>query len=279
MAGNSSSLFIGRNKRALFLPSIDFTTVIDTSGSNATYYNVFYNISRYLELENNLKNLGIGALPSRVNKYSFCIGSTSGAALSTFERSVVINGSIFTRWVTGDNFQNDIVALGNLSITTGQDGIIHPANVVGGEDRGYDSNAIRVVFGISDDINVNTTQTFNTTDLFPYKYIGLHSLTFSYTGDQGPNPVPAGTWAGFFFETNTIGTAIYINGSIINYRKEVPVASVSVGGLTTTTQRCVTQARSTNGALYISEIFETASRATQLFESFSTIIKDNLTLV
>ena len=278
MAGNSSSLFIGRNKRTLFLPSIDFTTVIDTTGSNLTYYGTFYVINRYLELENNLKNLGIGALPSRVNKYSFCIGNTLGTALSTVERNVVINGSIFTRWATGDNFQNDTVALGNLSVNS-RDGIIHSANLVGDQDRGYDSNAIRVVFGISDDITADNTQTFNTTDLFPYKYIGLHSLTFSYVGDQGPNPIPAGTWAGFFFETNTIGTAIYINGSIINYRKEVPVASVSVGGLNTTTQRCVTRARSTNGALYISEQFTTANRATQLFESFSTIIKDNLTLV
>ena len=280
MAGNSSSLFIGRNKRTLFLPSIDFTTVIDTSSSNSAYYNTFYVINRYSELETNLKNLGIGAFPSRVNKYSFCIGSTVGTALSAIERNVVINGSLFTRWATGDNFQNDTVALGNLSINS-QDGIINSANLVSGTDRGYDTNAIRVVFGISNDITANTTQTFNTTDLFPYKYVGLHSLTFSYIAgqDQGPNPVPAGTWVGFFYETNTLGTAIYINGTVINYRKEVPIASVGVGGLTIASQRCVTRAINTNGALYISEQFNSAARATQLFESFSEIIKDNLTLV
>jgi hypothetical protein len=108
----------------------------------------------------------------------------------------------------------------------------------------------------------------------------VHSVIFSYVGgaDQGPNPIPTGTWVGFFYETDTIGTAIYIDGTTINYRREVPIASVTNNSVNPTLLRSIETARTTRGAFYNITQFNSTARVTQLFESFSEIIKDNLTL-
>ena len=80
--------------------------------------------------------------------------------------------------------------------------------------------------------------------------MGVHQVTLSIAEPAGPNPVPAGTLVGFVYTTVTTGAAIYVSGSTINYRLDVPVANMTATATGGTNQINVGRAAATNGAIY-----------------------------
>lgn len=259
MAGNSVPVFFGAKARTKKPPGIDVTSITDLSGSMGPFASFISSQSTIVALENELVAQGIGVLSP--NRYSFTTGGDRERdTLPAIELPVTVNG-VVTRWAPGANVLNGTAQIPQLSANSGgnTENMARAANLVAGIDRGYLSANTRIIIAGSDE--QDEADAFVASPLFPYRYVGVHSVTFSISEPAGPNPVPAGTLVGFVYTTNTIGTAIYISGNTINYRNQVPVANVlatgtlSPRGGTTTLQVNVDRAAETNGAIYNIEFF------------------------
>lgn len=253
MAGNSVPVFFGAKARTKRPPGVDVTLITDLSGSMQPFASFISSKSTFIALENALVAEGVGILSP--NRYSFARGG--GATLSNIEIPVRVNG-ISTRWATGSE-----VLSGQASFTTlvanGSNSVEDmglATNIISATNRGYLSANERIIISGSDEQTPATA--FDVSPAFSYRYVGVHSVDLSITEPAGPNPIPAGTLRGFVYTTNTTGVAVYINGSTINNRRDVPVAQVTAtaasinfqGFLLPTKQINVDQARLTNGAIY-----------------------------
>jgi len=259
MAGNSVPVFFGAKARSKRPPGIDVTSITDLSGSMQPFASFISSRATIVALENALIAQGVGVLST--NRYSFATGGTFPSdRLSTIELPVRIN-SANQRWATGAQVIDFTANLPALRADRGGDtedmGIA--SNLVTNNNRDYLSANERVIIAGSDE-QLSVTA-FTASPPFPHRYVGVHSVNLSITEPAGPNPVPAGTLRGFVYTTSTTGVAIYINGSTINNRADVPVANVTAtaasnGGFPTR-QVNVDQARLTNGAIYDIRFFNT----------------------
>ncbi len=257
MAGNSVPVFFGAKARSRKPPGIDVTFITDESGSMAPYASSIISSTTIGALETALVAEGIGVLSP--NRYSFASGGGLGTKFSTLaaiERNVVVGG-VSQRWAPGENVLNGTATLPTIATDKGTDteDMGKAANLVAGNDREYLPSNVRIIIAGSDEQEEATS--FVVSPTYPYLYVGVHSVNFAISEPAGPNPVPAGTLVGFVYTTNTIGTAIYVSGSTINYRTAVPVANVTAtatasaaGFAGTTKQINVNRAAATNGAIY-----------------------------
>jgi hypothetical protein len=250
MACNAVPIFFGAKARTKKPPGVDVTFITDLSGSMGPYAGFIASSTTITALETALVAEEIGVLSP--NRYSFTSGSGSGSAFSTLsaiERNVTVAG-VSQRWAPGANVLNGTATLPTLSATAGGDteDMGKAANLVAGADRGYLQNNTRIIVAGSDEQSYGTA--FVASPTYPYRYVGVHNVTFSISEPAGPNAIPAGTLVGFVYTTNTTGAAIYVSGSTINYRLEVPVANVTVTAASGNLQINVNRAAATNGAIY-----------------------------
>ena len=248
MAGNSVPVFFGAKARTKKPPGIDVTSVTDLSGSMQPYASFISARATYVALENALLAQGIGILS--LNRYSFASGGDSGRnTLASIERNVTVSG-VSQRWVPGSNLLDGSARLPTLTANQGADtedmGLA--VNLVSATDRQYLTGNERIIIAGSDEQDYATV--FVASPSFPYRYVGVHQVTFSIAEPAGPNPVPAGTLVGFVYTTATTGAAIYVSGSTINYRLDVPVANMTATATGGTNQINVDRAAATNGAIY-----------------------------
>jgi hypothetical protein len=259
MAGNSVPVFFGAKARTKRPPGLDVTSITDLSGSMQPFASFISSRATIVALENELIAQGVGVLST--NRYSFATGGTiSSDTLATIELPVRVN-NVSQRWATGAEVINNTAVLPTLTANRGGDtedmGIA--SNLVTNNDRGYLSANVKIIIAGSDE--QNTAAAFTVSPTFPHRYVGVHSVNLSITEPAGPNPVPAGTLRGFVYTTSTTGVAVYIDGTTINNRADVPVANVTATAASNngqpTRQINVDQARLTNGAIYDIRFFNT----------------------
>jgi len=250
MAGNSVPAFFGGKGRTRRPPGVDVTLITDLSGSMQPFASFIASLGTITALENSLVAQGVGVLSS--NRYSFTSGSGSGSnfnTLNAIERNVVVSG-VSQRWAPGANVLNSTATLPTLTANQGGDteNMGRASNLVTNSNRDYLPANAQIIIAGSDEQSYETA--FSTAPVYPHRYVGVHKVTLSLTEPAGPNPVPAGTLQGFVYTTNTTGAAIYVSGSTINYRLEVPVASMTATAASGTRQLNVNHAKTTNGAIY-----------------------------
>lgn len=248
MAGNSVPVFFGAKARSKRPPGIDVTSITDLSGSMQPFASFISSRATIVALENALTAEGIGILSP--NRYSFATGATRPSdTLATIEIPLSVNGAV-QRWATGIEVRFGDASIPNLIANRRGDtedmGLA--ANLVSNTNRDYLPANERIIISGSDEQSPATA--FNGAPLFPYRYVGVHSVNLSISEPAGPNPVPAGTLRGFVYTTSTTGVAVYINGSTINNRGDVPVANITATAANGTRQLNVDQAKLTNGAIY-----------------------------
>lgn len=248
MACNSVPIFFGAKARTKKPPGLDVTSVTDLSGSMGSYASFISARSTFVALENALVAQGIGVLSA--NRYSFTTGGdTARNTLASIERNVIVNG-VSQRWALGDDVLDGSATLPTLTANLGgsSEDMGLASNLIAGNDRGYLAGNERIIIAGSDEQSYSTA--FTASPTFPYRYAGVHTVALSIAEPAGPNPIPAGTLLGFVYTTATTGVAIYVSGSTINYRLDVPVASVTAAATGGTNQINVDRAAATNGAIY-----------------------------
>jgi hypothetical protein len=278
MAGNSVPVFFGAKARTKKPPGLDVTSITDLSGSMGSYAAFISSLSTFQALETALVAQEIGVLSS--NRYSFASGggqSPSFTTLPQIERNVTVDG-VSTRWAPGANILEGTATLPALTANQGSNtedmGIA--ANLMTSNDRNYLTGNERIIIAGSDEQSYGAA--FSVSPAYPHRYIGVHSVTLSISEPAGPNAIPAGTLVGFVYTTSTTGAAIYLDGSTLNYRLEVPVANVTAtaaaselpGQSAPTLQINVDHAKTTNGAIYKVNSFGT--NFTLLAESLGTVL-------
>lgn len=248
MAGNSVPVFFGAKARTKKPPGIDVTSITDLSGSMQPYASFISSQATFVALENALLAQEIGILSP--NRYSFASGAdNSRTTLASIERSVRVSG-ISQRWAPGSNLLDGSATLPTLiaNAGSGTEDMGLAANLVSATDRQYLTGNERIIIAGSDEQSYATA--FVASPNFPYRYVGVHQVTLSITEPAGPNPIPTGTLVGFVYTTVTTGAAIYVDGSTINYRLDVPVANMTATAAGGTNQINVNRAAATNGAIY-----------------------------
>jgi hypothetical protein len=266
MAGNSVPVFFGAKARTKRPPGLDVTFTTDLSGSMVPFAAFVSSISTCVALENELISQGIGILSP--NRYSFATGGgipPQYDSLQEIERFVTSSG-VSRRWATGSEVLASAVSLptlnANLTNSLTEDMRLS-TNILANSNRDYLPANTKIIISSSDEQSNASVTPFDLTPVYPYRYVGVHSVTIAISEPAGPNPVPAGLLTGFVYTTNTIGTAIYINGSTINYRTDVPVANVTATAAASgvfpnlvTFQELVDHAKTTNGAIYNLNFFQ-----------------------
>ena len=255
MAGNSVPVFFGAKARTKRPPGLDVTSITDLSGSMQPFASFIASRATITALENALIAQGVGILST--NRYSFATGGTrSSDTLATIELPVSVS-NVSQRWATGAEVINNTAVLPTLTANRGGDtedmGIA--SNLVTNNDRGYLSANVKVIIAGSDEQSGGATA-FAVSPTFPHRYVGVHSVNLSISEPAGPNPVPAGILAGFVYTTNTTGVAVYIDGTTINNRGDVPVANVTATAQDLTNQINVNHCATTNGAIYDIRLFQ-----------------------
>lgn len=249
MAGNSVPVFFGAKARTKKPPGLDVTSITDLSGSMQPFASFISARDTFVALETALVAQGIGIISS--NRYSFTSGGDATRnTLAEIERNVIVSG-VSQRWAPGSDVLNGSATLPTLVASAGGDteDMALACNLVAGVNRGYLTGNERIIISGSDEQSGQTTS-FVTSPLYSYRYIGVHRATLSISEPAGPNPVPSGTLVGFVYTTSTTGAAIYLSGSIINYRLSVPTANVTSTATGGTLQANVDRASATNGAIY-----------------------------
>jgi len=251
MAGNSVPVFFGAKARTKRPPGLDVTSITDLSGSMGPFARFISSRTTIVALQNELIAQGIGVLST--NRYSFTTGGTLlSDTLATIELPVTVN-NVSQRWATGAQVLDNTAVLPTLTANrAGTEDMGIASNLVTNNDRGYLSANEKIIIAGSDE--QSTATAFTVSPTFPHRYVGVHSVDLSITEPAGPNPVPAGTLRGFVYTTSTTGVAVYIDGTTINNRADVPVANVTATAASNnglpTRQINVDQARLTNGAIY-----------------------------
>jgi hypothetical protein len=272
MAGNSVPVFFGAKARTKRPPGIDVTSITDLSGSMGPFAAFISSQATIIALENALIAEGVGILST--NRYSFATGGNPPTTLAGIERSVIVNGAA-QRWATGAQILSGAAKTPSLSATAGggTENMGLASNLVTNNDRGYLSANERIIISGSDEQSASTA--FTVSPPFPHRYVGVHRVNLSISEPAGPNPIPAGILAGFVYTTSTTGVAVYINGTTINNRGNVPVANVTATGTGGTLQLNVDQCRITNGAVYNIGLFQ-GSTANLQFTTLATSLGNAL---
>ena len=268
MAGNSVPVFFGAKARTKRPPGLDVTSITDLSGSMQPFASFIASSATSTALENALIAQGVGILST--NRYSFATGgTTSSDTLATIELPVRVS-NVSQRWATGAQVLNNTAVLPTLTANRGGDtenmGIA--SNLVTNNNRGYLSANEKIIIAGSNEQSGGATS-FTTSPQFPHRYVGVHSVNISISEPAGPNPVPAGILAGFVYTTNTTGVAVYIDGTTINNRGDVPVANVTATAQALTNQINVNHCATTNGAIYDIRLFQ-GSTANLQFTTLAT---------
>jgi len=272
MAGNSVPVFFGAKARTKRPPGLDVTSITDLSNSMQPFASFIASRATITALENALIAQGVGILST--NRYSFATGGTtireeSSDTLANIELPVSVN-NVSQRWATGTQVLNNTAVLPTLTADRGGDtenmGIA--SNLVTNNDRDYLSANEKIIIAGSNEQDGGATA-FTVSPTFPHRYVGVHSVNLSISEPAGPNPVPAGILAGFVYTTNTTGVAVYIDGSTINNRGDVPVANVTATAQAGTNQINVNHCSTTNGAIYDIRLFQ-GSTANLQFTTLAT---------
>jgi len=274
MAGNSVPVFFGAKARSKRPPGIDVTSITDLSGSMQPFASFIASLATIAALENALIAQGIGVLST--NRYSFATGGTrSSDTLSTIELPVRVN-NFSQRWATGAQVLNNTAVLPTLTANRGgnTENMGIASNLVTNNNRNYLSANEKVIIAGSNEQSAGATA-FTVSPAFPHRYVGVHSVNISISEPAGPNPVPAGILAGFVYTTNTTGVAVYIDGTTINNRGDVPVANVTATAQAQTNQINVNHCATTNGAIYDIRLFQ-GSTANLQFTTLATSLGNAL---
>lgn len=250
MAGNSVPIFFGAKAPSKRPPGVDVTSILDLSGSMGPYAAYVSARSTFIALESALVAEGVGILSS--NRYSFASGGGSSNlydTLAEIERPGIVSG-VPTIWVPGANILDGTGSPPALRANAGgnTEDMGLAVNLVSETDRSYLGANLRVIIAGSDEQSYSTA--FVDPPAYSYRYVGVHRVALSLSEPAGPNPIPAGTLVGFVYTTGTTGAAIYLSGSTINYRLEVPVANMTATATNGTLQLNVDRAAATNGAIY-----------------------------
>lgn len=269
MAGNSVPAFFGVRGKTLKPVSIDVTFTTDQSGSMSTFVAFVSSISTIVALENALTTQGVGI--SQDNRYSLCSGA-GGAAnhdeLYEIEYSVTVD-SVLQRWAPGPEVVAGNVVWPSLSANAGNDteDMALAAHLIAGGAREYQATAQRIIVAAGDlicpyleDVVDNSVALATlTAEATAQRYIGVHRADITFTEPASANPVPPGSIFGFVYTTDSVGTAIYLDGDILHYREGVNVARVAIsfpgpfGGSSSAlgqADEILAFAEATNGAIY-----------------------------
>jgi hypothetical protein len=267
--------FFGRKARSITPPGVDVTTITDISGSMANYAAFITSAGLYEALETALQAEAIGTLTATPNKYSFCIGGdTTDNTLAKITRNVSVSGSS-QLWALGSDVLAQTVTYPTYNISPtnpGNEDMALSTNLVSNNNRTYNTLNERIIVAGSDEQSGQATN-FDATPLFSQRYVGIHSAALTINETTGLTPIPSGTLVGFVYTTSSEGVAIYIDGSTINYRDQMPTSVFSASpGTTDQTQACLDQCKTTNGALYNITFFTSTARYALLGESLGSVL-------
>jgi len=274
MAGNSVPVFFGAKARTKRPPGVDVTSITDLSGSMGPFASFISSRATILALQNELIAQGVGVLST--NRYSFTTGGTNSSdGLRAIELPVSVN-NVSQRWATGAEISNNTAVLPTLTADRGgaTENMGIASNLVTNNDRGYLSANEKIIIAGSDEQDGGATA-FTVSPTFPHRYVGVHSVDISISEPAGPNPVPTGLLTGFVYTTNTTGVAVYVDGSTINNRGDVPVANVTATAQAGTNQINVDHCAATNGAIYDIRLFQ-GSTANLQFTTLATSLGNAL---
>ena len=273
----------GRTRKPL---GLDVTTITDTSNSMGPYINFITSKAVYQSLETALQSQNIGVSSQNENKYSFCVAGNSNDVkppLSRIEKDVVISAPLFprdARWALGEEILGDDVTYPTYNLTGSEgENVTASLNTIQAEYRDYNTSNQRITIGGSD--LPGYVASIDNNPEYPSIYVGVHELIF-FTLAENPNapipipPKPSGILVGFVYTTDTLGTAIYIDGTNINYRENMPLFAINVRPRfvfpANTLQLLINQAVATNGALYDIAFFSTPERYALLAESLGSVL-------
>ena len=267
--------FFGGKARTVVPPGLDVTSITDISGSMGAYAEFVTSPLLYQALETALEAQGIGTLAANLNKYSFCVGATTGSEdLDLIERNSFVNNTE-RRWVLGSEVLAQVVTYPTYSVTGGDtENMAHATNLVSNNDRQYTTGNERIIISGSDEQSGMSREVFDPAPLYPQRYVGIHSVGLAIAGSSTLPPAPSGVLAGFVYTTASEGVAIYIDGATVNYRDSMPTSTFTAEPLTTPeqTQRCIQQCIDTKGALYNIREFNSAAEYALLGESLGTVL-------
>lgn len=266
--------------------ALDITTITDTSGSMVFYIDFITSDTVYKSLETSLRSQNIGVSPENENRYSFCVAKDKRdfkPPLSEIEKDVTIQGSSEARrWATGSEVTDTSTSITYPTYElTGGDGenVAASLNTIQTTNRDYNTFSQRVTIG-------GTDTPFYMADIiedveYPSIFIGVHSIiirALSEDPSAGIPPTPPGQLVGFVYTTDTVGTAIYIDGTTINYRENMPTFGISVTsrnpdlGIPRSIGKLVDYAIATNGAVYDIDFFTTPEKYALLTESLGAVL-------
>ena len=264
--------FFGRKARTIIPPGVDVTSITDISGSMGDYAQFITSAGLYEALETALQAESIGTLPATPNKYSFCVGGDRRTnTLPEITRNVIVNGSS-QLWAEGSDVIALTVSYPSYDVDGGDnEDMALSTNLVSNNDRGYNPQNERIIIAGSDEQD-GQENSFDPVPLYPQRYVGIHTADLDVNETPGLTPKPAGTLVGFVYTTASEGVAIYVDGSTINYRDQMPTSSFEAEPEGGTVQACLDQCKTTNGALYNIAFFTDAARYALLGESLGTVL-------
>ncbi len=266
--------FFGSKARSRVPLGIDVTTITDISGSMGQYAEFITTPLLYEALETALTAENIGTAAGQTNRYSFCVG---GPYLDTIERDVRVNNNP-QRWALGSDVLGLKVAYPYYDVGgAGTENMAGSTNRVSAlavtNPREYILSNERIIISGSDEQDGQGNVLFDQSPGFSYRYVGIHNAVL-YVDESGPglSPDPGGLLVGFVYTTASQGVAIYLDGSTINYRTNMPTSAFAAFATGGTTQVCVDQCRITNGAIYDIRAFNSAARYALLGESLGSVL-------
>ena len=261
-------------------PGLDLTFI--TKGETPGYTNFIGEESTFVNIEQRIISEQIGTRADTPNRYSYGGGAKvqagTGSTGDAPEYDVQVSG-ISQRWGLGSNFlANNIIVPNNYS--TSGDGVVKAANQFSNIDREYNplNRSIFITASLSQSDLFNND--FVTDPVYPYTYIGLHSISmFVRESPEIPLPdwlQPPTNWEvkGLVYTTDQQGVAIYFDFSnaptTIGARtRSVPTSAMvanaaasSTGGRTQ--PQLLFQAVQTNGALFDLESFSSEAELQSL---------------
>ncbi len=271
--------FFGSKARSRVPLGIDVTTITDISGSMGQYAEFITTPLLYQALETALTAENIGTAAGQTNRYSFCIGGDMDVTyppLDFIERFVEVNGN-FQRWALGSDVLGLKVAYPYYDVGgAGTENMAGSTNRVSAlavtNPREYILSNERIIISGSDEQDGQGNVLFDQSPGFSYRYVGIHSAILSISEAPNLPPDPGGTLVGFVYTTASQGVAVYLDGSTISYRTDMPTSTFIAAPTALTAQICVDQCRITNGALYDIRAFNSAARYALLGESLGSVL-------
>ena len=247
-------------------PGLDLTFITDGETNFPQFINFIGRESTYVDIEQRIISEQIGTRADTPNRYSYCGGAKrqSGGIQEALEYDVQVSG-VSQRWGLGSNFLANNIIVPNDYSSSGND-IVRAVNKFSNTNREYNplNRSIFITSSLAQDENFNND--FIVNPVYPYTYIGLHSLAlFVRESPEIPFPdflQPPTNWqvAGFVYTTDQQGVALYIdlsagpNVTVLRTRS-LPIAAMSARAAASPTggrtqPEPIFQAVRTNGALF-----------------------------